>query len=194
MPGSIASGSWTGNAMRGDPNNPGLAFSSQLAGPSLLHRRLATRRIFQLRRDDGVGVLGSTHHRQHQLRLLRRHERRHGEQQRPDLHPARSVRDELLRRSRRAAARSPPRSRRRRGTPTSQQDSYLSKHRGEYAERGAVFLPIVKRMDLSVSQDIFRSVRRGAALGPDPPRHHQLRQPAELATGASGSAWCRTRS
>ena len=35
------------------------------------------------------------------------------------------------------------------------QDSYLSKHRGEYAERGGVFLPMVKRIDLSVSQDIF---------------------------------------
>ncbi len=38
------------------------------------------------------------------------------------------------------------------------QDKYLSKHRGEYAERGAVFLPMVKRMDLSVSQDIFGSL------------------------------------
>ena len=35
------------------------------------------------------------------------------------------------------------------------QDPYLSKHRGQYAERGAVFLPQVKRMDLSVSQTIF---------------------------------------
>jgi hypothetical protein len=35
------------------------------------------------------------------------------------------------------------------------QDAYLSKHRGQYAERGAVFLPLVKRIDLSVSQDIF---------------------------------------
>ena len=63
------------------------------------------------------------------------------------------------------------------------QDSYLSKHRGEYAERGAVFLPLVKRMDFSVSQDIFQVVRRRAALGPDPPRHRQLRQPAELELG-----------
>jgi len=38
------------------------------------------------------------------------------------------------------------------------QDDYLSKHRGQYAERGAVFLPFVKRMDLSVSQDIFGSL------------------------------------
>jgi hypothetical protein len=36
--------------------------------------------------------------------------------------------------------------------------SYLSKHRGEYAERNAVFLPIVNRIDLSVTQNVFHSV------------------------------------
>ena len=46
-----------------------------------------------------------------------------------------------------------------------------------------MFLPLVKRMDLSVSQDIFGIARRPAALRPDPPRHHQLRQPAELGLG-----------
>jgi len=39
-----------------------------------------------------------------------------------------------------------------------QQDEYLSQHRGEYAVRGAVFLPMVFRTDLSVSQDIFKSI------------------------------------
>lgn len=38
------------------------------------------------------------------------------------------------------------------------QDAYLSKHRGEYAERGAVFFPQVVRADFSVAQDIFRSL------------------------------------
>jgi hypothetical protein len=38
------------------------------------------------------------------------------------------------------------------------QDTYLSKHRGEYAERGGVFYPIVKRMDLSITQDVFRNI------------------------------------
>jgi hypothetical protein len=37
-------------------------------------------------------------------------------------------------------------------------DSYLSSHRGQYAERGAVFLPMVNRTDLSISQDLFHSV------------------------------------
>jgi hypothetical protein len=38
------------------------------------------------------------------------------------------------------------------------QDKYLSKHRGQYAQRGALFLPMVKRMDLSVTQDVFHNI------------------------------------
>jgi len=36
-----------------------------------------------------------------------------------------------------------------------EQDPYLSKHRGEYVKRGAIFLPFVHRMDFSVAQDVF---------------------------------------
>ncbi len=39
-----------------------------------------------------------------------------------------------------------------------QSDPYLSSHRGQYAERGAVFLPVVNRVDLSISQDLFKSL------------------------------------
>jgi hypothetical protein len=46
-----------------------------------------------------------------------------------------------------------------------QNDKYLSKHRGEYAERNAVFLPMVKRMDLSVMQDVFRSAKGARHAG-----------------------------
>jgi outer membrane receptor protein involved in Fe transport len=38
------------------------------------------------------------------------------------------------------------------------QDQYLSKHRGEYAERGGIFYPMVKRMDLSITQDVFHNI------------------------------------
>jgi hypothetical protein len=38
------------------------------------------------------------------------------------------------------------------------QDPYLSKHRGEYAERGAVFLPLYHRLDLGITQDVFANV------------------------------------
>jgi hypothetical protein len=45
-----------------------------------------------------------------------------------------------------------------------QQDPYLSKNRGQYAERGGVFLPTFRRMDVSVIQDVFRNIggRRNA--------------------------------
>lgn len=39
-----------------------------------------------------------------------------------------------------------------------QADDYLREHRGEYAQRGAVFLPFVRRLDLSVAQDIFKDI------------------------------------
>ncbi|MGE3519671.1 MAG: carboxypeptidase regulatory-like domain-containing protein [Vicinamibacterales bacterium] len=39
-----------------------------------------------------------------------------------------------------------------------QQDPYLSTRRGQYAERNALFLPLVKRMDFSVTQELFHSV------------------------------------
>ena len=39
-----------------------------------------------------------------------------------------------------------------------QQDPYLSKHRGQYAERNGFFYPMVNRLDLSLTQDVFRAV------------------------------------
>jgi len=39
-----------------------------------------------------------------------------------------------------------------------QADSYLRSRRGQYAERGAVFLPIVNRIDVSLTQDVFTSI------------------------------------
>jgi hypothetical protein len=38
------------------------------------------------------------------------------------------------------------------------QDPYLSKHRGEYAQRGALFLPTVFRSDFSLTQDLFTDI------------------------------------
>jgi hypothetical protein len=37
-------------------------------------------------------------------------------------------------------------------------DNYLSSHRGQYAERNAVFLPVVNRVDLSLTQDVFHKI------------------------------------
>ena len=39
------------------------------------------------------------------------------------------------------------------------QDDYLSANRGKYAERGAVFLPLVKRADLTFAQELFTNIQ-----------------------------------
>ena len=39
------------------------------------------------------------------------------------------------------------------------QDKYLSQHRGQYAERNAVFLPFLHKMDLSLTQDVFKNIK-----------------------------------
>jgi hypothetical protein len=38
------------------------------------------------------------------------------------------------------------------------QDKYLSKHRGEYAKRGAVYYPVIRRLDMSITQDVFHNI------------------------------------
>ena len=68
------------------------------------------------------------------------------------------------------------------------QDAYLSQHRGEYAKKYAVFLPMVNKMDLSVSQDIFKNLwgsRHSAAV---PGRHRELRQHAQQRLGRRAAA------
>ena len=56
------------------------------------------------------------------------------------------------------------------------QDKYLSKHRGQYAVRNAVFLPIVRQADVSISQDIFRN--RGT-------KRHSLQFRADILNAAN---------
>ncbi len=39
------------------------------------------------------------------------------------------------------------------------QDKYLSERRGEYAQRGAVFLPLLHKLDFGVTQDVFKNIK-----------------------------------
>ena len=148
----------------GDPNNPALAYSAQLAGAPHLPRRPATRSSTSAsarrpsRRSGTARTNGNT---SYVFAGDMNGDTR--DRQRPDLHPARSVGDELRAVHRRGQR--PHVHRRRAGggvrAATSARTTYLSEHRGEYAERNAVFLPMVKRMDLSLSPGRLR--QRSAA-------------------------------
>ncbi|MDQ3069897.1 MAG: carboxypeptidase regulatory-like domain-containing protein [Acidobacteriota bacterium] len=156
-PGSIAFGSWNNNQHAGDPNNPGLGFASASPGHRLFAAASYTKEYFKF----GATTLGMFV------------ERRTGGQASyvfaGDLNGDGGTSNDLIYIHRDQSEMNFQTYTQSGSTFTAAQqaaawdayiaqDAYLSARRGEYAERGAVFLPMVTRMDLSVSQDIFRNL------------------------------------
>jgi hypothetical protein len=166
-PGSIAFGSWAGNPHAGDPNNPGVGYS-QPFGASLGHRVFAlasfTREYFSFgstsfsfyweARTDGntsyvfAGDMNGDGGSGNDLIYIPR-----GTAEMNFITftcPVPTCRTATTFTSQQQAEAF---------ETYIQQDKYLREHRGEYAQRGAVFLPMVARADLSVTQDVFRTLR-----------------------------------
>lgn len=160
-PGSIAAGTWQNNPQSNDPNNPGLGFSANSPGKRLFatasYRKqwlsfgATTVGMFWERRDIGnTSYLYAAD--------------ANGDGGTNDLIYIPKDKTEMNFVAIPAGSASNP-------TPAFtvaqqqdaweafiQQDPYLSKHRGEYAKRGEVWLPTVQRADLSVSQELFTNV------------------------------------
>jgi hypothetical protein len=152
-PGSIAFGSWTANEMSNDPNNPGLAFADASPGHRIFLTGVYRREYFgfggtsiaaywesrtignasYIFSGDMNGDGSSTND------LLYVH-RNIGEMNFQDI-PGFTA-------AQQAAA----------WEAYIQQDPYLSQHRGEYTQRGALFLPFVHRLDLGITQDVFANL------------------------------------
>ena len=156
-PGSTAFASWSGNANPGDANNPGLSYSAQSPGHRMFVQASYTRSYF------GFGAtsisafweartIGNTSY------IFAADA--NGDGANGDLIYIPRDKAEMNFVAFTAG-----------GTTFSaeqqadafeayiQQDKYLKKHRGQFAQRGAVFLPFVKRMDMSLSQDLFRNIK-----------------------------------
>ena len=156
-PGSVAAGSFTNNAMSRDPNNPGLAYSSNSPGHRFFVAGSYTKQyfgfggttvsVFWEARTIGnasyvfAGDMNSDTASGNDLIYI------HRDQSEMNFSQF-TVGTRTFTAAEQAAA----------WDAYISQDKYLSKHRGEYAERGAVFLPMLKRMDFSVSQDVFHSL------------------------------------
>jgi hypothetical protein len=156
--GSIAAGSWTNNVMHGDPNNPGLQFSSNSPGHRLFLAPSYTRSYFNFgattisafweARTNGNtsyvfanDVNGDTGFND-AIYIPR-------DMSEMNFQTFTHTNGRVFTAAEQAAA----------WEAYINQDPYLSKHRGEYAERFGVFLPLVKRMDLSISQQLFHSIK-----------------------------------
>ncbi len=168
-PGSIAFGSWNNNQHPGDPNNPPLAYSGASAGHRVFVAAAYRKNLFS-HGTTGVSVfweartIGNTSYTYS-----------------GDLNGDGGTSNDLIYIPRDTSEMNfqPYTAGGRTFTAAEQaqawdayinQDAYLSRHRGQYAERGGVFLPFVKRMDLSLSQDLFGNIhgaRNGVQLRVD---------------------------
>jgi hypothetical protein len=166
-PGSIAFGSWAGNPHAGDPNNPGVGYS-QPFGASLGHRVFAlasfTREYFSFG-STSVSFYWEARTDGNTSYVFAGDMNGDGGSGNDLIYVPRDVSEMNF-----ATFTCPVPTCRTATTFTSQQqaeafetyiqqDKYLRERRGQYAERGAVFLPLVKRADLSVTQDLFASLR-----------------------------------
>ena len=156
-PGSIASGSWTGNPISGDPNNPPVANSNQFPGNRVflagsyrleyLKFGATTFSFFWQGYNNGVsnytyaGDLNGDGATANDLIYIPR------DQSEMNFTPIT-----------RARSRTPRPSRPRPGTPTSARTPTSASTAGQYAERYGVRLPMVFRLDFSVAQDLFKNL------------------------------------
>jgi hypothetical protein len=157
-PGSIASGTWQSNQMSGDPNNPGVSLSSYTPGKRLFAAVTYRREYFDFGAT-AISVMWDYYQPGTASYVFS-----------GDLNNDGSTNNDLIYIPRdksemnfQTYSTTIP------GTTYNyaaqqhadawdayiQQDEYLSKNRGKYAERNAVDLPMVSRIDLGISQEVF---------------------------------------
>jgi hypothetical protein len=174
-PGSIAFGSWNNNQHAGDPNNPGLGFANASPGHrmfgALSYRReffgfgATTLTLFGERRTIGntsyvfSGDVNGDGGTSNDLIYV------HRDVSEMNFQPyTQSASGTVPARTFSAAEQAAA------WNAFIDQDPYLSRMRGQYTERGAVFLPMFTRLDLSIAQEVFRNVagrRNGLQLRAD---------------------------
>jgi hypothetical protein len=156
--GSIAFGSWNNNQHPGDPNNPGLGYSSGSPGHRFFLTGSYTKEYF--------GFGGTTFSAFYEARTIGNSSYVFS----GDLNGDGGTTNDLLYIHRDVSEMNFQTFTASGRTYTAaeqaaawnayiEQDDYLSQHRGEYAQRGAVFLPLVKRLDFSASQDLFTTLK-----------------------------------
>jgi len=160
--GSIAFGSWNNNQHAGDPNNPGLGYASGSPGHRFFLTGSYTKEYF--------GFGGTTFSAYYEARTIGNTSyvfsgdlNGDGGTSNDLIYIPRDTSEMNFQTFTQTVA----------GVPRTytaaeqaaawdaliQQDDYLKEHRGDYAQRGAVFLPLVKRLDFSASQDLFTTLK-----------------------------------
>jgi len=161
-PGSIGSGSWNGNAQSNDPNNPGLSYSANSPGHRFFLAMSYRKEYFNFGATT-IGLYFNTFTNGNTSYTYAGD--LNGDGATNDLlYIPRDV-SEMNFAS--FACNAATCGTARTVTPAEQaaafeayilQDKYMSARRGQYAVRNALFFPMVKRADLSLSQEIFTDI------------------------------------
>jgi hypothetical protein len=160
-PGSIAFGSWAGNPVAGDPNNPGVAYSTPF-GASLGHRVFVlasfNRQLFRFG-TTGVSLFYEGRNNGNTNYVFAGDMNGDGGSGNDLIYIPRDVSEMNFQQFTHSNGRVFTAAEQAQAFEAYiQQDQYLRERRGEYAQRGAVFLPLVHRMDLSITQDLFANI------------------------------------
>ena len=156
-PGSIASGSFTGNPITSDPNNPALGYSQFSPGPRIFATLSYTRDFFGFGATS-ISVFWQGYRGGNSSYVVSGDINGDGANGNDLIYIARDLSEmnfttltvgtTTYTAAEQAAA----------WEAFILQDPYLSTHRGQYAQRGAAHLPMLYRADLSISQDVGRSI------------------------------------
>lgn len=153
-PGSIASGSWFNNPHSGNPNNPGLGFSANSPG----HRVFGT---FSYKFDyfsfgsTTITLFGEAYTQGNASYVYSGDLNNDGGRTNDLIYIPRDESEMYFEQYTSGSTTFTVADQQAAWNAFIEQDEYLSKHRGEYAERGAVFMPMVFRADLSVIQEFY---------------------------------------
>ena len=163
-PGSIASGSWNGNPMSGDPNNPGLSYSSNSPGHRFFIATSYRKEYFSFGATT-LSLFFDAHTNGNTSYTFAND--MNGDGVTNDLiYIPRNVSEMNFTLQNCSAAVCgvakvfTPADQANAWEAFIQQDDYLKSHRGQYAQRNAVFLPLVKRADFSIQQELFTDFAR----------------------------------
>ncbi|MDQ3347875.1 MAG: carboxypeptidase regulatory-like domain-containing protein [Acidobacteriota bacterium] len=156
-PGSIALGSWNNNPHTGDPNNPALAYSSNSPGHRVFVAAAYSKELFQ-HSATSVSVFWEGRTIGNDSYTFSGDLNGDGGTSNDLIYVPRDTSEMNFQQYTAAGRIYTAAEQAQAWEAYIQADDYLSKRRGQYAERGGVFLPMVRRMDLSIGQEIFASL------------------------------------
>ncbi len=154
-PGSVASGSWTNNPIVYDPNNPVLGYSSTSPGHRVFVSGSYTRRYFGWGATT-VAAFYSTQTAGNNSYIFATDANGDNATTNDLIYIPRNTSEMNFKSLTTGGVTFTPAQQATAFEAYIQQDKYLAAHRGQYAQRGAVFYPMVGRLDVSIMQDVFR--------------------------------------